>query len=600
MITLYLLKIMVLFSLNLYLSFVFSAIYKKLDYNFSWFKWIPFSYLFLLLVVCKKKWYYGFLFILPVIFFIMPFNYNYYLMNFLNYNYYYFFIFRIVFLIFIGFLLLRQLSTLFDCFNLPKKMSYIVVGFFIPFISVLAVITILIILGYIAWSTINTQTKFNSENQNTNKFEFWLSKMSRFQFYGFLLVFSIFFISVSFWLMFNLIGGDGLLAIAAGVILFYAGIIFLFVFLFFNVILIKKYECAISNLNYKYKFIIFIYFILLLFFIVLIITFPIAIQHIKNISIQKDRAEQRYYAEEIQKLNFLLQNKEEHERENFCAYYVSNNQILFKRIQDRSERDEFFNTDKFCENIIISMVRQKSIDQNDVSICLNDECIKNFAINKKDLSYCNLILEEISLEPIIMNKPDDLKIDCVKKTIDSFRASHYLNNKTSYNNYFEIKTICSQLTDVNLQAECLLYFFKLSDIDLNNCDDFSKDQYVKYSYFDSGINIKSPFPAIDVCRLDLSIKSKDCYSKILNCILIDDDRRLEENYYISNNILKVHCYHLAEVNGCKLYDCGKENYCWDLLAIKKQNPVFCNNIDPENLNFPTINDCLNRQYRVAS
>lgn len=242
MITLYLLKIMVLFSLNLYLSFVFSAIYKKFDYNVSWIKWIPFSYLFLLPVVCKKKWYYGFLFILPVIFYIMPFNYNYYIMSFFNYYIYYILIFIFFYLIFISVLLFKQLSILFDYFNLPKKMSYIVVGFFIPFISSLAVIAILIILGYIAWSKINTQTRFNSEIQNTNKLVFWLSKMSRFHFYVFLFIFSLFVVFFVFYTPRIFLWGSGLAGMGLAILFFYGGIIILIVYFFFILKVIKEYE----------------------------------------------------------------------------------------------------------------------------------------------------------------------------------------------------------------------------------------------------------------------------------------------------------------------------------------------------------------------
>lgn len=165
MITLYLLKIMVLFSLNLYLSFVFSAIYKKLDYNFSWFKWIPFSYLFLLPVICKKKWYYIFLFIFPFVWYVFSIIFpsvTFYIIDFSKYGSLIFYVYAI----FLVAALMEQLSILFNYFNLPKILCFLVIGFFIPGISVLILIIILIILGYIAWSKRNVQKNVNPVNKS--------------------------------------------------------------------------------------------------------------------------------------------------------------------------------------------------------------------------------------------------------------------------------------------------------------------------------------------------------------------------------------------------------------------------------------------------
>ena len=54
-------------ALYVYTAFVFMTIAKKLKYDKPWLAWIPIANLFLIPILAKKRWEWGFIFIVPIV-----------------------------------------------------------------------------------------------------------------------------------------------------------------------------------------------------------------------------------------------------------------------------------------------------------------------------------------------------------------------------------------------------------------------------------------------------------------------------------------------------------------------------------------------------
>ncbi|RMF55100.1 hypothetical protein D6745_03185 [Candidatus Woesearchaeota archaeon] len=67
-------------ALYIYTAFAWMAIAKKLKYAKPWLAWIPIANLFLLPILAKKHWAWGFIFIVPIvnIIFFMIWTWNIY------------------------------------------------------------------------------------------------------------------------------------------------------------------------------------------------------------------------------------------------------------------------------------------------------------------------------------------------------------------------------------------------------------------------------------------------------------------------------------------------------------------------------------------
>jgi hypothetical protein len=123
-----------------YVAYAWHTIAKKHKYRKYWIAWIPLVQFFLLPILAKKKWYYGFVFILPFIFLILP--------NFKGYGLI-LFLLRIVCIYFI----VSWSWYIFEKQNYPGFLSLVVILFIIPVLNIFAFIAYLIILGFIAFKT---------------------------------------------------------------------------------------------------------------------------------------------------------------------------------------------------------------------------------------------------------------------------------------------------------------------------------------------------------------------------------------------------------------------------------------------------------------
>lgn len=105
-------------GLYIYYGFAFSTIAKKLKYKQPWLAWIPLANLFLLPILAKKEWQWGFLLFVPIA--------------------------NIVFAII-------WLWAIYERRKYPGWLSLIAIASFIPMLSWLATPANLVILGFVAW-----------------------------------------------------------------------------------------------------------------------------------------------------------------------------------------------------------------------------------------------------------------------------------------------------------------------------------------------------------------------------------------------------------------------------------------------------------------
>jgi len=105
-------------ALYIYYGFAFSTIAKKLKYKQDWLAWIPIANLFLLPILAKKQWQWGFLLFVPIA--------------------------NIVFAII-------WLWAIYERRKYPGWLSLIPIAMIIPMIGWLAGIAQLIVIGFVAW-----------------------------------------------------------------------------------------------------------------------------------------------------------------------------------------------------------------------------------------------------------------------------------------------------------------------------------------------------------------------------------------------------------------------------------------------------------------
>jgi hypothetical protein len=106
-------------ALYVYLALALMTIAKKLGYDKPWLAWIPIANLFLLAILAKKEWYFGFLAFIP--------------------------------LVGVGFVI-WFLWVIYERRNYPGWLSLIPLGSMIPVVGFLAAIANLVVLGLVAWS----------------------------------------------------------------------------------------------------------------------------------------------------------------------------------------------------------------------------------------------------------------------------------------------------------------------------------------------------------------------------------------------------------------------------------------------------------------
>ena len=112
------LAVLVGLAIYIYWAMAYMTIAKKLKYDKPWLAWIPFANMFLVTILAGKKWYWGFLFFVP----------------FVN----------------IAFLVLWT-WRIYERRNYPGWLSLIPLAGLIPAVGLLASLTNLVILGFVAW-----------------------------------------------------------------------------------------------------------------------------------------------------------------------------------------------------------------------------------------------------------------------------------------------------------------------------------------------------------------------------------------------------------------------------------------------------------------
>ena len=110
------LMILMIVGIYVYFAFAWMTIAKKLKYENAWLAWIPIANLFLLPILAKKHWAWGFFFLIPPVYLILS---------------------------------IFWLWLIYEERNYPGELSLIMIGFFIPFISFLVFIASMIIFGFV-------------------------------------------------------------------------------------------------------------------------------------------------------------------------------------------------------------------------------------------------------------------------------------------------------------------------------------------------------------------------------------------------------------------------------------------------------------------
>ncbi len=124
-----------------YYAYTWSLIARKLKYKKHWIAWIPIAQLFLLPILAKKKWYLGFILVIPLIFLL--------LLSFNNYAWL-FFVLGIINIFFT----VWWAWIIFERRNYAGYLSLVYVLLIIPFIDILATIAYLVIIGLVAFKDV--------------------------------------------------------------------------------------------------------------------------------------------------------------------------------------------------------------------------------------------------------------------------------------------------------------------------------------------------------------------------------------------------------------------------------------------------------------
>ena len=112
------LGIIIFLGLYVYSALAWSAIAKKLKYEYHWLAWIPIVQLVLLPILAEKEWPWVFIMLVPIVNFVF---------------------------------LIMWTWKIYERRNLPGALSLIYIGAFIPFVNWIAAIANLVILGIAAW-----------------------------------------------------------------------------------------------------------------------------------------------------------------------------------------------------------------------------------------------------------------------------------------------------------------------------------------------------------------------------------------------------------------------------------------------------------------
>jgi len=116
-----LILVLIMAGVYVYLAFVWMTIAKKLKYEHLWLAWIPIANFFLLPILAKKHWAWGFFILIPPVYLVLS---------------------------------IFWLWLIYEQRNYPGEMSLVMIGFFIPFVGFLVFIANLIIMGFVAWNDI--------------------------------------------------------------------------------------------------------------------------------------------------------------------------------------------------------------------------------------------------------------------------------------------------------------------------------------------------------------------------------------------------------------------------------------------------------------
>lgn len=112
---------LIVIGLYVYTALAFMTIAKKLRYDKPWLAWIPVANLFLIPILAKKNWVWGFIFLVPIV------------------NIVFFFIW---------------MWNIYEQRKYPGWLSLVPLLGFIPFIGIFVSLANLIILGFVAWKEI--------------------------------------------------------------------------------------------------------------------------------------------------------------------------------------------------------------------------------------------------------------------------------------------------------------------------------------------------------------------------------------------------------------------------------------------------------------
>jgi len=110
--------VFVMIGLYVYYALAFMTIAKKLKYDKPWLAWIPVANMFLIPILAKKHWAWGFMFFVPIA-------------NF---------VFMVIWM-----------WNIYEQRNYPGWLSLMPILGFVPLLGVLAFIANLVIIGFVAW-----------------------------------------------------------------------------------------------------------------------------------------------------------------------------------------------------------------------------------------------------------------------------------------------------------------------------------------------------------------------------------------------------------------------------------------------------------------
>jgi len=114
--------IVIAIGVYVYMAFAFMTIAKKLGYGKPWLAWIPVANLFLIPILVKKHWAWGFIFLVPIVGAVFYFMWMW---------------------------------NIFEQRKYPGWLCLIALGSFIPVVGWLAAIANLVIIGLVAWKDVN-------------------------------------------------------------------------------------------------------------------------------------------------------------------------------------------------------------------------------------------------------------------------------------------------------------------------------------------------------------------------------------------------------------------------------------------------------------